>query len=270
LFDKKLRCGVCGRTYYPHKRLSNKDNRYVCLSKRYKETCINYGIGISKLNDGVWSILRHSREELEAILESNTDKEELQNELNSLIEQLSENQEQFDLLERKEKKLVELYLEDKMTKELYSSKYDVLRKEKEVLSLRIAGLNDSIIVKRKYIEKQSNLNSQLRGIKDDKRLLKKSINNVVNRIIVYPVISHNIPFKFNIQDKLVFVEVETYVKKRPLCFIISQRSNEIFLPQLEEYDKLNHSIQLGKENEEEEEGEDLIKRRKLFHLTSLD
>jgi DNA invertase Pin-like site-specific DNA recombinase len=271
LFDHKLFCGVCGRTYFPHKRLSNKDNRYICLSKRYKESCINYGIGISKMNDGVWSILRHSREELEAILESNTDKEELQNELTTLTEQLNENQESIDLLDRKEKKLVELYLEDKMTKDLYSSKYDVLRKEKEVLSLIISGLNESISIKKKYIEKQSNLNNQLRGIKDDKRLLKRSINNVVNRILIYPVVSHNIPFKFNLQDRLVFVEVETYVSKKPLCFIISQRTNEIFLPQLDDYDKFNYIIKLGKEEEEEEEeGGDLIKRRKLFHLTSLD
>jgi hypothetical protein len=85
------------------------------------------------------------------------------------------------------------------------------------------------------------------------------------------VVSHNIPFKFNLQDRLVFVEVETYVSKKPLCFIISQRTNEIFLPQLDDYDKFNYIIKLGKEEEEEEEeGGDLIKRRKLFHLTSLD
>ena len=41
LFDDQLRCGVCNKSYFPHKRTNNKDSRYICLSRRYDEACSN-------------------------------------------------------------------------------------------------------------------------------------------------------------------------------------------------------------------------------------
>ena len=53
-----LKCGECGRNYYGRKRLSGKDNSYICSSKRYKElTCCNKGILIPFLDELIWSQL---------------------------------------------------------------------------------------------------------------------------------------------------------------------------------------------------------------------
>ena len=53
-----LKCGECGRNYYGRKRLSGKDNSYICSSKRYKElTCFNKGILIPFLDELIWSQL---------------------------------------------------------------------------------------------------------------------------------------------------------------------------------------------------------------------
>ena len=53
-----LKCGECGRNYYGRKRLSGKDNSYICSSKRYKElTCCNKGILIPFLDKLIWSQL---------------------------------------------------------------------------------------------------------------------------------------------------------------------------------------------------------------------
>lgn len=53
-----LKCGECGKNYYGRKRLSGKDNSYICSSKRYKElTCFNKGILIPFLDELIWSQL---------------------------------------------------------------------------------------------------------------------------------------------------------------------------------------------------------------------
>ena len=53
-----LKCGECGRNYYGRKRLSGKDNSYMCSSKRYKElSCCNKRILIPFLDELIWSQL---------------------------------------------------------------------------------------------------------------------------------------------------------------------------------------------------------------------
>ena len=53
-----LKCGECGRNYYGRKRLSGKDNSYMCSSKRYKElSCCNKRILIPFLDKLIWSQL---------------------------------------------------------------------------------------------------------------------------------------------------------------------------------------------------------------------
>ena len=55
---------------FAHKRANNK-GQYLqnVLSKRYSETCDNYGIGIPKLNNGVWTALKENEEEITNIIQ---------------------------------------------------------------------------------------------------------------------------------------------------------------------------------------------------------
>ena len=260
LFEGKLKCGICGRTYFPHKRLSNTDNRYCCLSKRYNEVCENFGISILKLNDGVWSLLRNNKKELKNIINLNSNKEKIEEELKNLVEIKSSTQISLDNLQRREGQILDLLLEDKIDKDLYTSRFNEITIQKEKLNKEFSEINNEIRVKKKYQEKQNDFNSQLKGIKDDRRTLKRTINNVVDKIVINPIFNHQLKFQTNKQDKFVFIEVFTYLyDKTPLCFIISQRSQLIISANSEDYDKETKTM-INNE----------LKARKLFHLRSLD
>jgi site-specific DNA recombinase len=276
LFDKKLQCGVCGRSYHPHKRADNKDNRYVCLSRRYNESCENYGISIPKLHDAVWSLLRHNPREIERILAENNSSENIEKEIQQLEEAKNSLLSTIERIDRQEKQLVDLLLEDKIDRIIYDEKHAIIKKEKIKAKEELDSCLGELSLKRNQRDKQNNAGFQLRGIKDNKAVLKRVINNVVNRIKLYPINQHNLSkaIKVNQQDKFLFVEVFTYLNSNtPLCFIISQRSEQIIIPNQNEYEKTTKSLEIGKERtnfvEEEEEEEEIVVR-KIYHLQSLD
>ncbi len=274
LFDKMIKCGVCGRSYHPHKRTNNKDNRYICLSKRYKEECSNTGIGIPKINDGVWSVLRNNKDEIEKILELNNQSETIEKDIKLLEENKIQMEKEITRLDNNEKKLLELFMEDSINKELYLKNFNSIKTEK---SRYENELNDCLLElknKRQFKEKQSNINHLIRSIKDNKRTLKKTIKNVVAELIIYPIDNHNLSeyIEYNKQDKFVFIELFTYLNQtKPLCFVISQRSQFIISPEHDEYIKDKRTLLIGGiKSEEEEEEQAEINIKKLFHLSSLD
>lgn len=281
LFQNKLKCGVCERNYYPHKRAPkfenkvSKDSRFICLSKRYKISCDNYGIGISKINDGVWSVLRNNKKEIDLILNLNSaDIKTIDEQIQNLISDIEQTSNALRTLNNQEKKLVDLLLSDTITKSVYTSKFNEIITNKNNSLSKLSDLKNELKTKEEFKVKQSNVNHQLRSIKENKRILKRVIDEVVNKLIIYPVKEHNLNnyFKHNKQDKFVFVEIYTYLnEKTPLNFIVSQRSETIITPKIDEYDKSSGILRIGGfNNDETEEEEGDISIRKLFHLKSLD
>jgi len=269
LFDNQLKCGVCGLSYHPHKRLNNKDNRFICLSKRYNNSCNNHGISIPKLNDAVWSLLRHSEKELKIILESNSNRDEIESELKKNLENRIILHKELKSIESRESKLVMLLLDGNIDRKIYDEQFHKLKNQK-VNQKGLIDVIDSEIASQKFIlEKQNDVNRQLRNIKDDRNLLKKAIKNVVETIKIYPVQDNEFIEKKNPQDKFVYVEVLTYANKtNPLKFCISQRSNMILFPENVDYDKPTNCF-IPKIIEEEEEGGYFVSKT-LYHLTCLD
>jgi len=61
IFKDKIKCPVCGSGYFIHRRSNGRDNAYKCLSKRLKDVeCTNNSIGIDKLNNSIYSVLKES------------------------------------------------------------------------------------------------------------------------------------------------------------------------------------------------------------------
>jgi hypothetical protein len=118
----KTKCGCCGLTYFPHKRISNKDNTYKCLSKRYGTECNNYGIGIPKLNNGIWTILRTNQDQIENILDINKNKIAFQKEIIELKERVVFIENEILDNKRKEQRILELYINSKYEYKWYSIK----------------------------------------------------------------------------------------------------------------------------------------------------
>lgn len=281
LFKNKLNCGRCGRTYHAHKRMpkeegkASKDSRYICLSKRYKEVCDNYGIGISKINDGVWSVLRHNQNEIENIIKLNSsDIYSIKEEILNLNEELEKQKNNLSKLRKNENVLLDYVLDELIDKPTFIKRKKKIDEEKNILENKINDIEITIINKRDFVKKRNNANYLIRSIKESRRELKKTIKNVIREMKIYPVFKHNLDeyVKLVKGDKFVFVELYTYLNENtPLVFCVSQRSKFIVSPKLNEYRKEDCFLKIGgfDEVEGEEEAAD-VSIRNLYHLSILD
>lgn len=78
----KIKCGICNKTYYAHKRSNGKDNHYICISTRYQENCGNFGISIDKVEKSAQlMIIKH----FSKVLKKKLDNEQLKKAINQVL-----------------------------------------------------------------------------------------------------------------------------------------------------------------------------------------
>lgn len=269
----KTKCGCCGRTYYPHKRISNKDNAYKCLSKRYGESCDNYGIGIPKLNNGVWTILRKNQREIENILDINNNKNTYQKEIQELKEKVKFIENEIENNVKKEQRVIDLYIKGSFDAEVLSKSHNEIKTESILLKNELTSLKAEIITKKDFINKQLSATNYLRRIKDDVHILKKTFEKVISKIVIYPVVKNELEHTFsNKQDKLVYIELFTFLNlNKPLSFVISQRTNMILIIKENEvfYNKETKTISIVNNDYEGEEEEIDLTYIKLIEIDNL-
>lgn len=241
-----LECGVCHKGYFPHKRTPkdpnkvSKDDRFVCSSKRYKEsTCDNYGIGTSKLYSGLWWSLRRTKELIENI-QKGIDNSEVQKEINNRKKELSI----LELNLNKEENFKEELFD--MRKAGVMEKEEFMKKAKSS-ALIIKGIQDKIKNVRSIIinheenkKKQLNFNTALLEIKSNKVLMRKIITDLVKRVIFHPI--KNIVLSNYKGDKTVLIEFYLKMSPDPIFFVISQRDWFIIDVKKDEIDFENHII----------------------------
>jgi len=267
----KTKCGCCGRTYYPHQRISNKDNAYKCLSKRYGEDCSNYGIGIPKLNNGVWTALRTNQRELENILDISKNKNVHQREIIELREKERFLGVEIKNQESMEQRMIGLYIKGSFGVDVLEKTHNEIKSELAQLKAELLITKNQIISKKDFISKQFTASNYLRRIKDDVYVLKKTFEKVISKVVIHPVLINKNPEMFNNkQDKLVYVELFTFINlAKPICFVISQRSNKIlFMNEGFFFDKNTKSL-LRSDNEGEEEEADDLTYRDLIEIENL-
>ena len=273
VLEGKLKCGICGLTYFPHKRESNKDNAYKCLSRRYKQKCNNYGISIPKVNGSIWTLLRSNQSELENIITINQNKEKFLSDINLLKDSKKISINELNQLKRKEQKLLELFLNDGISNDLIKQNLNELYLNINKINREILLIENEIIEKRNLLKKQQNASISLRSIKDDKHILKSTFNKVIDKINIFPIykISSNKIFE-NKQDKLIYIELYTYLStNKPISCVISQRTQNImFIDDYVNFDKDTYSLVIEdciNTGGEEEEYEPLY--RTIIELESL-
>jgi site-specific DNA recombinase len=261
MLNKKTKCGVCGRTYYPHKRASNKDNAYKCLSKRYGEHCDNYGIGIPRLNNAIWTILRTSQDELENILEFHKNKSGLKEEIQVLENKIGHIRQEIEEEEKKELKIIDLYLSESFEKTVLESKQQSIKNQILSLTSEQDSLKSELTEKKDLLNKQTIASDQLKRIKEDVLLLEQTLQQVLKKVVIYPVLLNSIQGVFpNKQDKLVLIEMTTFLNTdTPISFVISQRTKMILLIEKEKvsYDKKTKTLSLVTKEQFGEEEEDV-------------
>ncbi len=262
VLEGKPKCGVCKSSYFPHKRSSNKDNTYKCLSKRYGKSCDNYGIGIPKLNAGVWTALRYNSSEIDNILEINKNKNEIESEIKILTEKNNQIDIEIIQYEKKKSEMIVLFTEDKIDKQyLYKIDEEINNKIKS-LKEELDLIKSDLYNKKNFMKNQQDAKNSLRNIKENINILKRTFEKVIDKVVIYPIKENKIKDIFqNKQDNLVYVELFTFINiNKPLSFVISQRSNKyLFIAENILFDKENKSLFMKEIEEEEEEFEFVYK-----------
>jgi site-specific DNA recombinase len=272
----KTKCGICGRTYYPHKRISNKDNTYKCLTKRYGEKCDNFGIGIPRLNNAIWTALRTNQQELENILNESRSKFGLREVVSELKGKIKYLELEIDEVKKKEYKVIELYVSGSFDKDALDKTHSALKNELAILTSELSAVSSELTDKRLILSKQNTASNLLKRIKDDAHVLKRTFERVITKVVIYPVVTNSTEGMFlNKQDKLVYVELFTFLNlDSPISFVISQRTNMILFVEPEKviYDKKTMDLSLLTKNQlrgEEEEEEDLPMYRTMIEIETL-
>ena len=180
-----LRCGRCGRNYYGRTRVNNKDNYYMCSSKRITNyNCGNRSLNIDILDDIIWSKFIGNGE-LTKLIElhySNINTSdivvEIQAEIKAFESKLKAN-------DTSKNKLVELVLNEVFSNAEIKTKMNGLRIERDILETKIYNLKEQLV---SYNDSNNSLNGILKdlnfnvrnvGFNDKKDILNKYIKDVV-------------------------------------------------------------------------------------------
>ena len=237
LFDnKKIVCGVCGRSYFPHKRSNNNDNRYICLSTRYNENCGNNGISIDKLENLVQSVILYKLDDiLEIKLENEKIKEQI-SDSNTKIEILNK---ELNIEKRNEGNLIDMSLENEISKDIFSTKHKSIKLKQDLILNKIRMLEENL-------RELNNIYKNIKDIellkikfnKENIKLEKNIVNTIVSKIIINKIENENenvnilvnkikeFGYYKNKQDRFIIVNITSGQKK--LKFLISQREKYVY------------------------------------------
>ena len=201
-----LKCGECGRNYYGRKRLSGKDNSYICSSKRYKElTCCNKGILIPFLDELIWSqlfskkLFRKAYQNFTANNDNDLIVSRIKKENNIIEKTISSNKKKIN-------KLLDYFIDNENINE--SSKNQVISKINS-----IENNNTTLKEKRK---------NNLEDLKQFEKAGDSSIEDILNRDYLNPsfnvkkelihLIVNNIIISFDKSEGFYFIEIIPKIK----------------------------------------------------------
>jgi site-specific DNA recombinase len=236
LFDsRKIKCGLCDRNFYPHRRSNLKDNRYICIGKRNKEgknvdgkyiinnKCpLSIGIGIPMLNDSVWYWIRRSDYLLERI-EEDIDKSSIKNDINNIEIEINKFTILKENLLRNENTILQLFLSQRLSEENYNNQQVVMGKEIKKIDKKILLLEEELQNLKLWEEKQNTVTNQLKNIKNTPSIMKSLVNDIVRQVTIYPV-SEDFSLSGVKGERCVYVELFLLTSHNPIMFIISQRT----------------------------------------------
>ena len=221
LFDKKLiRCGICGKNYYGNKRSDGNANSYVCISSRYKgENCGNHGINIDKFENAVQNYL------IDYFIDSvlvNRKKSNLNDDLLNLENDMIELEKELKSEINKEKRLVGLYVDEKINIDVYDERLKIITNEQTRINNLINEKNNYKIDIQKMIKTENNIDSITKDFKEN-GISKELLLKIINRIVITP--APEIKLSENKQDKCL--KIDLYIGSVISSFWISQKAPEI-------------------------------------------
>lgn len=218
-----IKCGVCGKNYFPVKKSTGYDNRYVCNSVRYDGSCGNVGVNIDKLVDSIWFIIKKT-DDLQHRIDKSLEKTDIRIKINSKNNELDLLTNDIKKVSITESKLLDLYLSDNINKVLYEQRIKGIMTEKKKLENEIEELTKQIQDLTNFEKSQTNLSTLLRNIKIDPHSMKDYISQIVKNVTILPV--NNNPVT-NTKDVCVLVRLQLYSSLEPIEYVITRRTNHI-------------------------------------------
>lgn len=207
LNERLIKCGVCGKSYFPHKRANGKDNAYKCISIRYKENCGNHGISIKKLEYAIRYVFLFEYVHLVKLENDKT-------------EEISDENKLYDVeikkLEKEENRLIDGYVEGIIPKVKYIEKKEILKTRlKKLLTMKednLARIND--IEKAKILIRKDDNHFVI------KKITKDMLQQVIKQIIVTKDAKK---LSTNPMDRTVKVDIHS-ITGQVISIYLSQRS----------------------------------------------
>lgn len=214
----KFTCGVCGgNMVYVNRENTRGIN---CNTHRYGNRCKNFGIGISTLYNAIYATVKDlttmlTKRDLEV------ERELILNKIQTLETEKEIIKNKIATEEDRLNRVKSLYINLRYTEEEFNRKYDEIKQ--------------TTIIQEELL-KEINLNlSKLKAIKisdnyefdpNDKDRINGSINDLIEKITIYPILNDEIHKKLNLSNRkseyYYFIEVQTHMQKPPMKFIISR------------------------------------------------
>ena len=223
LLQKLIKCNICGMNYSPRENNLGKNISYYCVSKHNGITCnSNITLNENKLNSIIWKLVKNEfmilqnlgeeeRREKITIEESN---------IKSLNEEITAICNVVDSFNRKKKKLIDLYLDEKIDVSVYSERNNNFDSDIEKSNKRIEQIKTSISISKSNIKQYVSTdytNEYLDNMEADISKMKDFIRQNIQSINPYKETPTN-----------VIIEVIGNKKSYTLLYNPRSRKNECY------------------------------------------
>ncbi len=218
----KIVCGVCNKNYFPYKKSSGKDSRYICISRRYKSSCGNYGISIEKIESLIHEVIFYLfTDKLQLSLEDKDINTNIKNIENDLI-QYNIN---LDKYYKMESNILDWSITNKFSEKVIQAKLNELNINKIILKNDISKKEKELQELKNTINNIKNIDRIKLNYRAGEKLPKNIIDKIISKIIITK--TNDFPSIFNNkQDKIVEVKIIAGIQE--YNFLISQRTNYIY------------------------------------------
>lgn len=226
ILKNKIQCGECLKQnkitgYFMHKRANNKDNAYKCLSIRYNNTCGNSGIGIDRLNNSIYYLLKNyvkfnHNDNAEYINKQKTNLNNLQITRTNILTEITKTEKQFE-------NILLLHLSNDKFQQIINDNETKLQTQINKLNEELENINIEIEETKKLIHNLENVKYD--DIVNDVSTFKKYVSQTIDKIIINKVNDDKLKSIYtNKQDQPVHIKLIT-INQTEYNFIISQRTN---------------------------------------------
>ncbi len=198
ILQKLIKCNICGSNYTPRSNNSSKTYTYCCISKHNGIECDStISINEIKFDTIIWKLVKNEymilqnlgeeeRREKVAIEESH---------IKSLNEEIIAINNVIDILNRKLKKLVDLYLDEMIDASVYSERKINIDSEIDKSNQRLEQIKTAISVSKSNIEQYVSTeftNEYLEKMESDPAKMKDFIRQNIQSINPYKENSTNV------------------------------------------------------------------------------